>query len=204
MKKYILIILIFTVILPFGLVSCSAPVDTSEQKIQSLESTVSEQQIKIMDLETQLANLKSKYEEIKATVNNVDTIATETTAPATTAPATTADEQKLKERVSQSVEKDFHGRLTKLTVSEEDNTIYISYNSGSGGEEWVKKELFTFTLLFSENYSNYNIDIEAVDVNTDTFHSYTSTENMVKIKNYEMSLKDWLGVAFKWQAAKRG
>ena len=92
------------------------------------------------------------------------------------------------------------GSLTKITFSNDGLTLYLAYNSKWAEPDMVKKEMFDYITNLAVNNSNFNIDINAADAVGTTYHSYTSTENMVKIKNLKMSYDDWLD-AMGWQSA---
>jgi hypothetical protein len=117
-----------------------------------------------------------------------------------TASETTFSEEELinnlKEAIREIIEDVYQGRLTKCIISDDYQTFTISYNTRWASKDRVIKEMYDLTIVFSDTEEPINLNLSASTDSGDIYNSYTSSDNMTKIKNYEMSYEDWLEVAF--------
>jgi len=102
----------------------------------------------------------------------------------------------LKEEVRKVIEDDFGGKLTKFVYDRDNYTIYLAYNSKWAGEDTTKKEIFDIVSFFVLGSCDINLDIVATDCFGDNHHSYTKTDILIKMMNYEISYEEWLDESF--------
>lgn len=102
----------------------------------------------------------------------------------------------LKEEVRKVIEDNFSGKLTKFIYDRSYNKFYLAYNSYWSSENRIKKEMFDIVSLFAPSNYDTNLDIVTTNDAGDSYHSYTKTDILIKIKNYEISYEEWLDETF--------
>ena len=102
----------------------------------------------------------------------------------------------LKEQIKKVITNNFGGTLTKFTYDRDNDTFYLAYNSMWASENTIKKEMFDITPFFASDNCEWNLDIVATNDMGTSYHSYTKTDILIKIKNYEISYEEWLEEAF--------
>jgi len=165
-----------------------------DKRISSLEDVPNG----IDTIKTDIYNIKNDIQDLKNNSAAVESTTDETATSETTTTTsyTTTINQEFKDQLKAYIES-LRGILTKLTSSDDNKTLLVAYNSIWATEDTMKKEIFDITTKLAENNSNLNTDIKATNDFGTTYHAYTSIENMIKIKNLEMSYDDWLKVAIK-------
>lgn len=130
-------------------------------------------------------------DEPKAEEIDVET-ATETTTGVITA---SSDQAAFKDAWKKIIEDDGSNKVTKITFSDDGLTFYLNYNNTGDSPDAVKIQMYVFLTIIAMNNSNLNVALNGTWRMTTTYHSYTSTENMVRIKNSDLSYGDWLKIA---------
>lgn len=102
----------------------------------------------------------------------------------------------LKEEIKKVIEDDFGGKLTKFVHDSDNNKIYLAYNSMWLTEDTIGKEIFDIVSLFALGDCDINLDIVATNDFGNSYHSYTKTEILIKMTNYEISYEEWIDEAF--------
>ena len=122
-----------------------------------------------------------------------------TTTTEETASSTEDAKDNFKKAVIDFIENGYDGKVTKLLISDDLSLITISYNTQWSSKDTVKKEMFDITTVFTAGTSpiEFDLDLSATTQMGDTYHTFTSKENLNKIQDLEMDYTDWLKVAFK-------
>jgi hypothetical protein len=96
------------------------------------------------------------------------------------------------------IEKGYDGKVTKIVIADDMSVITVSYNTKWFVKDTVRKELFDITTGFTTGDTIvFALDLSATTEMGNIYKSFTSKENLQKIKDLEMSYEDWLKVAIK-------
>ncbi|MBA7635462.1 hypothetical protein ES703_43066 [subsurface metagenome] len=102
----------------------------------------------------------------------------------------------LKEDIREVIVDDFGGTLTKFVFDRDNGTFYLAYNSMWSSEGRIKKEIFDIVSFLALAGCGLDLDVVATNDSGENYHSYTKTDILIKIKNYEISYEEWLEEAF--------
>ncbi len=215
--KISIVFIAIVVVLCIGLISCTpTPANTTEENPVQDESNNTTQDSS--SLQTELDNwvadhleLKEKVDsmskemvtiksEIKTLQNLVDDLIEEKPIEGSADPeeSSTYDEvfDNFRESIRVVIEDEFGAQLTKFTLDDELGIIYLAYNTKWAGDDMTNKEMYEIVSGFAKAGIDYSLDVNVTEAMGDTIHTYTTSDNMKKIKNFELSYSEWLEEAF--------
>ncbi|MCL5071450.1 MAG: hypothetical protein M1308_11220 [Actinobacteria bacterium] len=102
-----------------------------------------------------------------------------------------------KKNIQKLIEEYFKGTVTKIEVSDDYSTLSIEYDTQWVLKDTIEKEMYDITRGCGNLTIIFNVDISATDKNNKKYYSYTSQENLQKVKDLELSYEDWLKIAIK-------
>ena len=170
---------ILLIMLVFGFTGCNAPKVVTVATIAQTETTVAETTV------------------VETTIPETTVVTTAETATETTTDVITAsgNPEAFKDAWKKIIEDDGSNKVTKITFSDDGLTLYLNYNNTGDSPDAVEMQMYVFLTIMAMNNSNLNVALNGTWRMTTTYHSYTSTENMVRIKNFDLSYDDWVKVA---------
>ena len=186
-SKIIICILVIALI-SFSLISCSNLKTEKEWEALAKNEPTTTQEAITTIIETTITETTVP----ETTVVTTAETATETTTGVITASGNPAA---FKDALKKSIEADGSNMVTKITFSDDGLTLYLNYNNTGAKPELVEMQMYVNVLLLAANNSNLNVALNGTWRMMTTYHSYTSTENMVRLKNMDLSYEDWLKVA---------
>ncbi|MDD3819277.1 MAG: hypothetical protein PHG41_05540 [Actinomycetota bacterium] len=191
MKALRFIIPILVLVLVFGVTACTSP--ELEQKVADLEKELASEKQVVRELESELAGTKYKLDLANKTIKELEAEQVEVVEEE---PTVEEAEEDFMESVKGLIEEGFGGKLTKLTWNEDFTELYLAYNTKWASDKRIQKEIYDITLCFASSDYMINLDIVATSDMGDTIHTYTPSEVMEKMANFEISYEEWLAEAF--------
>ena len=170
---------ILLIMLVFGFAGCNTPKVAAVATIAQTETTVAETTV------------------VETTIPETTVVTTAETATETTTGVITAsgNPEAFKDAWKKIIEEDGSNKVTKITFSDDGLTFYLNYNNTGDSPDAVETQMYVFLTIMAMNNSNLNVALNGTWRMTTTYHSYTSTENMVRLKNFDLSYGDWVKVA---------
>jgi len=181
--------LILIVVFIFSFTACTTPKAVTETTTTQTETTVTET--------TVVETTAPETTVVETTIPETTSATTVETATETTTGVITAsgDQAAFKDAWKKIIEDDGSNKVTKITFSDDGLTFYLNYNNTGDSPDAVEIQMYVFLTIIAMNNSNLNVALNGTWRMTTTYHSYTSTENMVRIKNSDLSYGDWLKIA---------
>jgi hypothetical protein len=177
---------ILLIMLVFGFAGCNTPKVATVATIAQTETTVAETTV------------------VETTIPETTVVTTAETATETTTGVITAsgNPEAFKDAWKKIIEDDGSNKVTKITFSDDGLTFYLNYNNTGDSPDAVETQMYVFLTIMAMNNSNLNVALNGTWRMTTTYHSYTSTENMVRLKNFDLSYGDWVKVAIETTVPK--
>jgi hypothetical protein len=206
MKKILLVII--SLCLAILVIGCSGSSETNknEDLIERQTAEIKEQQEKLEEKDEEIKELKRELSVAKSNLmaveEELDSIVVEKVEPekeVEEAEPSSIDDIKTEMRdiLDELIEKEFGGKLTKFTITDNLDYYEVSYSTRWASEDTVKKEMYEVTLFYVEaGVTNTTLDLTATTDMGRTYNSVTTSEMLTKMINYEMDYNEWLKEAF--------
>jgi len=93
------------------------------------------------------------------------------------------------------IESYFGGVLTKFEYNSENAPITIAYNTKCSSQGEIIRELFDIIFFFSGTEMDNDFYVTATDSTGLSYNSYSSTDTVQRIRDYELSFDEWVKIA---------